>query len=176
MARMQRKAPVNENSHDKGDIRQRIKPQQAGRGRLRRFGLFAVSLWRQDDKANFAGDRISVLSFERTLAVDPRLDGQPVQIPPPFRNRDWANPGGFASHAAYHLELDGLTPLFDVQVVDGNSGERRIKAPPIVAAGSVFAMGASLDVVAVDAETGALRWQQSVAAQYREPNHGLTRC
>ena len=128
-----------------------------------------------DDKANFAGDRISVLSFERTLAVDPRLDGQPVQIPPPFRNRDWANPGGFASHAAYHLELDGLTPLFDVQVVDGNSGERRIKAPPIVAAGSVFAMGASLDVVAVDAETGALRWQQSVAAQYREPNHGLTR-
>ncbi|MGB0341824.1 MAG: PQQ-binding-like beta-propeller repeat protein [Parvibaculales bacterium] len=128
-----------------------------------------------DDKANFAGDRISVLSFERVLAVDPRLEGQPVQIPPPFRNRDWANPGGFASHAAYHLELDGLAPLFEVAAVDGNSGERRIKAPPIVAAGAVFAMGASLDVVAVDAETGALRWKQSVTAQYREPNHGLTR-
>jgi len=128
-----------------------------------------------DDKTNFAGDRISVLSFERTLSVDPRLDGQPVEIPPPFRNRDWANPGGFASHAAYHLELDGLAPLFSARVVDGNSAERRIKAPPIAAAGRVFAMGASLDVVAVDAETGAQLWQQSVAAQYREPNHGLTR-
>ena len=139
------------------------------------MGFLLSACGGSDDKANFAGDRISVLSFERTLAVDPRLEGQPVQIPPPFRNRDWANPGGFASHAAYHLELDGLTPLFEVAVVDGNSGERRIKAPPIVAAGAVFAMGASLDVVAVDAETGALRWKQSVTAQYREPNHGLTR-
>lgn len=127
------------------------------------------------DGEKFDGDRISVLSFEAALRADPRLQDQDVSIIPPFRNSSWTNPGGFASHAAYHLELDGLTEAFRVEAVEGNSGLARIKAVPIVADGKVFAMGAALDVSAIDAKTGAPIWTRSVMIEQTEPNRSLTR-
>lgn len=128
-----------------------------------------------DSSEKFDGDRISVLSYETALRADPRLGDKPVSIIPAFRNSDWTNPGGFASHAAYHLELDGLGEGFRIKAVEGNSGLTRIKAVPIVADGKIFAMGASLDVAAFDAKTGARLWGQSVMADYTEPNRSLTR-
>jgi outer membrane protein assembly factor BamB len=127
------------------------------------------------DKEKFDGDRISVLSFDSALRQDPRLKDKPISIIPAFRNSSWPNPGGFASHAAYHLELDGLNKAFEVDAVEGNSGLTRIKAVPVVADGKVFAMGAELDVAAFDAQTGAPIWTRSVMAEYSEPNLGLTR-
>ena len=128
-----------------------------------------------DDKEKFDGDRISVLSFDAAMRADPRLQDQAVSVIPAFRNSSWSNPGGFASHAAYHLELDGLKEAFRADVVEGNSGLTRIKAVPIVADGKVFAMGAALDVTAADAKTGATLWTRSVMADYSEPNRSLTR-
>ncbi len=127
------------------------------------------------DEDKFDGERISVLSFETNLRQDPRLSDAPVRIIPPFRNAAWANPGGFANHAAYHLELDGLGEGFKVEMVSGNESLTRLKAPPIIAAGKAFAMGTELDVVAVDAKNGDKLWTTSVRAQYSEPNHSLTR-
>ena len=127
------------------------------------------------DKEKFDGDRISVLSFEATLLADPRLRNAPVPIIPPFRNSSWANPGGFATHAAYHLEVDGLEAAFDSQMVSGNSGLAVMKAPPVVGDGKIFAMGASLDVAAMDADTGQALWSRSVLAEYSENNFGLSR-
>jgi outer membrane protein assembly factor BamB len=128
-----------------------------------------------DTKAKFDGDRISVLNFETTLREDPRLRDQAVRIVPAFRNSSWSNAGGFASNAAYHLELDGLGAGFQVDMVRGNEGLTVLKAPPVVADGKVFALGTDLNVAAVDAKTGAPLWTQSVLAQYTEPNFGLTR-
>lgn len=127
------------------------------------------------DAEKFDGDRISVLNFDSALRADPRLQDQAISVIPAFRNSNWTNPGGFASHAAYHLELDGLTEAFRVEAVEGNSGLARIKAVPIVADGKVFVMGAALDVTAVDAKTGAPLWTRSVMAEYTEPNRSLTR-
>lgn len=122
-----------------------------------------------------AGERISVLSFNSQLQIDPRVEKRPVTLMPPFRNLQWSNPGGYPSHVAYHLEIDGLGEAFRIMMVSGNTADMRIKAPPVVAGGRVFALGANLDVAAVNAETGALLWQQSAMATYREPNFGLTR-
>lgn len=127
------------------------------------------------DKDKFKGDRISVLSYETALRADPRLKDKAVALIPAFRNSSWPNPGGFSSHAAYHLELDGLTQAFRIDAVAGNSGLTRIKSVPVVANGKVFAMGAGLDVAAFDAQTGARLWSQSVMATYTEPNRSLTR-
>ncbi len=127
------------------------------------------------DKEKFDGDRISVLSFETSLREDPRLRDAPVQIVPPFRNNGWFNPGGLSTHAAYHLEVDGLNIAYNVDMVKGNSTLALIKAPPVVAEGKVFAMGAALDVAAVDAKTGEKIWQSSVLAEFTEKNFGLTR-
>lgn len=128
-----------------------------------------------DNKEKFDGDRISVLSFEASLRVDPRLRDTPVPIVPAFRNASWSNPGGFSSHAAYHLELDGLDDGFSAQMVSGNKSLAVIKAPPVVADGKIFAMGATLDVVALDTQSGTKLWEQSVLAQRSEPNFSLTR-
>jgi outer membrane protein assembly factor BamB len=127
------------------------------------------------EKAKFDGDRISVLNFETTLREDPRLRDQQVRIVPAFRNSAWANAGGFASNAAYHLELDGLGEGFKVDMVRGKASLSILKAPPVVADGKVFALGTDLNVVAVDAKTGAPVWTQSVLAQFTERNFSLTR-
>lgn len=127
-----------------------------------------------DDKV-FEGDRISVLSYDSTLRVDPRLSNQPVRLLPPFQNSQWSNPGGFATHVAYHLDLSGLNESFRVEMVAGNVADRRLKSPPVIGGGKVFAMGSALDVSAVDSETGAALWTTSVAATYSEPNFGFTR-
>ena len=139
------------------------------------LGAFVTACAGDANQDKFDGDRISVLSFEATLREDPRLQNAPVQIIPPFRNTSWANPGGFTTHAAYHLELDGLGLAYRQPMVSGNSGLSVIKAPPVVADGKVFAMGAELDVVAANAETGETLWQSSVLAERRETNFSLTR-
>ena len=127
------------------------------------------------EKDKLAGERIPILSFENQISEDPRLKDEAITIPPAFRNNAWPNMGGFASHAAYHLELAALTPLFKVSIVEGNSRDVRMKAPPIVAEDKVFVLGAGLNVVAVDANTGGKLWTQSVMADYSEPNLGWTR-
>lgn len=146
-------------------------------GRLFQLGIVGAVLTAcgpaNDEK--LAGERISVLSFETQIIADPRLRDEPVQVPPAFANNAWPNPGGFASHAAYHLDLKGLDAGFAVDMVKGNSRDVKMKAPPVVAEGRVYALGADLNVVAVNAETGDALWSQSVMATYTEPNLGLTR-
>ncbi len=140
------------------------------------MGALAVGLMAcgSTDKDALQGKRIPVLSFEESLAADPRLRDEPIAIRPAFRNSSWANPGGYASHAIYHLELDGLKPAFKKRIVAGNNSDIRMKAPPVVADNKVFALGADLDVVAVDAKNGETIWTQSVKATYKEPNFGWT--
>ncbi len=127
------------------------------------------------EKEKFDGDRISVLNFETTLREDPRLRDQAVRIVPAFRNSTWNNAGGFATNAAYHLELDGFTKAFQTEMVRGNQGLTVLKAPPVVADGKAFALGTDLNVVAVDAKTGEPLWSQSVLAEFTERNFSLSR-
>jgi outer membrane protein assembly factor BamB len=127
------------------------------------------------DKEKFDGDRISVLSFEAQLRADPRLADAPVSILPAFRNAGWENPGGFPTHAFYHLELDGLKDGFKVEFVSGNEGYKALKAPPIVADGKVFALGTDLVVAAADMKTGNVMWRQSVSTLEPQTNFSLSR-
>lgn len=127
------------------------------------------------DKEKFDGDRISVLSFEAQLRADPRLADAAVPVLPAFRNSTWDNPGGFPSHAYYHLELDGLGEGYNVAFVTGNGGNKLLKAPPIVADEKVFALGADLVVSAADMKTGDVKWRQSVSTLKTDVNFGLSR-
>jgi outer membrane protein assembly factor BamB len=148
--------------------------------RMRHFAslalaAFLVGCGGASDDEKFDGDRISVLSFDAQLRVDPRLADANVPVLPAFRNAEWSNPGGFPTHAFYHLELDGLESGFEVEFVTGNAGYKQMKAPPIVADGKVFALGADLQISAADATTGALVWQKSVKTLVKETNFGWSR-
>lgn len=136
-------------------------------------GMLAACGGGQGTEDKFDGDRISVLSFDAQLQVDPRLKDAEIPVLPAFRNGGWANPGGFPTHASYHLELDGLGEGFKAEVLRGNSRTTLVKAPPIVADAKLFAMGADLTLVALDAKSGALVWSTSLLAEYTEPKTGL---
>lgn len=130
----------------------------------------------KEETVKIDGDRISILSYERSLIVDPRVKDQEIVIPPSFENPEWSQPGGFPSHAAYHLALgDDVKRDFRVDMVEGNTKVTRIMSPPIVAEGKVFAMGSALDIAAVDASSGKRLWEQSVAPEWRVKNAGITR-
>src|SRR3546814_15816859 len=51
------------------------------------------------------GERIAILAYERGLRADPELAELVVQLPEPYVNAYWAQPGGSAAHAMYHLSL-----------------------------------------------------------------------
>lgn len=139
------------------------------------LAAFLVGCGGASDDEKFDGDRISVLSFDAQLNADPRLADASVPVLPAFRNAEWSNPGGFPTHAFYHLELDGLDGGYKVEFVAGNGGYKRMKAPPIVADGKVFALGPDLKISAADMKTGALLWQASVVTLAKETNFGWSR-
>ena len=58
-------------------------------------------------KSNLRGVRIPVMSLDSELKVDATLAKDPVLLPPPYRNPDWPQPGGYASNAMYHLAVPG---------------------------------------------------------------------
>ena len=58
-------------------------------------------------KSKLKGQRISVMSFDESVKPDPTLKDIGVILPPPYRNTEWPEPGGYADNAMYHLEASG---------------------------------------------------------------------
>jgi outer membrane protein assembly factor BamB len=106
------------------------------------------------------GERISVMSLDESLKPDPTLADTDVVLPPPYRNEDWANPGGYPSNALYHLEASGpLRQIWEQQVGKGSDSDSRLTAPPIVATNTIYVLDAETHLFAFDARNGkANRW------------------
>ena len=109
------------------------------------------------------GERISVLSLERTLEPDPGIQDVQVRLPRPFANADWTQTGGTATKAMHHLAI-GEAPVrrWRANVGAGSSRDRRLTASPVVGGGRVFAMDANGVVVAYEAQTGQRLWRFDV--------------
>ncbi|HWA90221.1 MAG TPA: PQQ-binding-like beta-propeller repeat protein [Rhizomicrobium sp.] len=115
-------------------------------------------------KSGLKGERISVMAMDESLKPDPTLDGTDVVLPAPYRNAEWAQPGGFASNALYHLEASG--PLHQIWTQDagkGSDSDSRLTAPPIVAAGKVFVLDSENHVFAFDTKGGQPVWDRGLA-------------
>jgi outer membrane protein assembly factor BamB len=115
-------------------------------------------------KSNIKGERISVMSLDESLQVDPALKATPVILPPPYSNPAWPEPGGYASNAMYHLEASGpLRVLWEHDAGKGSDDESQLTAAPIVADGRVFVLDAAAHVFAFDAKTGRPLWGKTLA-------------
>lgn len=120
-------------------------------------------------KTKLQGERVSVMTSEQQISADPQMAGTSVQLPPPYRNTEWPEPGGYADNAMYHLEANG--PLKQLWAADGGKGsdeDSRLTAPPIVAGGFVYVLDAESHVTAFDANTGQAIWRVSVAPREGE--------
>lgn len=111
-------------------------------------------------KPPLPGKRISVLSYSTKVSADPKLDHTPVRLPAPYVNADWPEPGGYPTHAMYHLALgDMLHEVWRTNIGDGKSSDERLPGAPVVDHGRLFAMDAESNVTALDANSGRRLWR-----------------
>jgi len=115
------------------------------------------------------GERISVMAMDSSMKPDPALDSTPVVLPPPYRNDDWANPGGYASNALYHLEASGpLHQIWTQQAGKGSDSDSRLIAPPIIAGGMIYVLDAATHVYVFNAASGKPLWDKDLAPKGEE--------
>ncbi|HVJ31522.1 MAG TPA: PQQ-binding-like beta-propeller repeat protein [Terriglobia bacterium] len=113
-------------------------------------------------KVPLPGERVSVLSLDRTLDADSSLADVQVRLPKPYVNSDWPQVGGNQTHAMYHLEAAGDQALHEVWSADiGSSADssNKLLAEPVIADGIAYAMDADSRVSAINATNGNRLWQ-----------------
>ncbi len=113
-------------------------------------------------KTPTVGERIPILSrIESGAQVDPDLASVAVILPTEEANADWAQPGGTASKSYGHLALGGSPIRVWTATVGGSGKKQRLAAAPVVANGTVYAMGTDGLVSAFSASNGARLWSTS---------------
>jgi outer membrane protein assembly factor BamB len=109
------------------------------------------------------GERISVLSNEAAVEIDPALASVPVTLPAPVVNTDWMQPGGNASKSMGNLALGpSLGQAWRVSIGHGSGKKEQLAASPVFADGKIFTMDTDGVVRAISPENGATLWQTQV--------------
>jgi outer membrane protein assembly factor BamB len=115
-------------------------------------------------KSNLRGVRIPVMSLDSELKVDATLAAQPVQLPPPYRNPDWPQPGGYAANALYHLAAPGrLRKAWTQDAGKGSDIDSHLISTPVVAGGLIYALDAEAHVWVFRAADGRPVWNKALA-------------
>jgi outer membrane protein assembly factor BamB len=109
------------------------------------------------------GERISVLSRERVLEVDPALSAVAVTLPPAQANSEWPQSGGNAAKSMGHLAF-GATPAMTWRVGtgEGSSNQAQLASSPVLGEGRIFTIDTRAVVRAISPENGATIWQAQV--------------
>jgi outer membrane protein assembly factor BamB len=112
------------------------------------------------------GERISVLSRERVLEVDPELSAVAVTLPPALANSEWTQSGGNAAKSMGHLAL-GSAPamVWRVGTGEGNSNQGQLASSPVIGEGRIFTIDTRAVVRAISPENGATIWQAQVRGE-----------
>ncbi|HEX7776366.1 MAG TPA: PQQ-binding-like beta-propeller repeat protein [Parvibaculum sp.] len=124
-------------------------------------------------KPKLPGKRLSVMELETKLEVDPTTLDTDVELPKPFENKDWTQPGGTADNAMYHLAAPGkLDRMWSTSAGAGASDISRIIASPIVAEGKIFVQDSETTVRAFDAKTGSQLWKRDLTPDDEDSEKG----
>ena len=114
---------------------------------------------RERPKTPVVGERVSVLTSEADIAIDPATAAAPFSLPAAVANAEWSQPGGNASKSMGHLALGtALGTAYSVQAGQGSSLDTRLASAPVVADGKIFAIDTTATVRAFDAQSGRQLW------------------
>ena len=139
---------------------------------LAALSLGACGWFGGDDKPKQAYDdegreRISILTSTQTLDADSSIDNLSIVLPKPYKNANWALPGGNAAHSIQHLEIsDSLSLAWRRKIGRGNGKYHRVISGPVAADGKIYAVDVEGDVFAVSLASGQLLW----SAEFRNPD------
>jgi outer membrane protein assembly factor BamB len=110
------------------------------------------------------GVRIPVMSADTDLKADPTLAGTPVVLPPPYRNPDWPQPGGYASNAMYHLAAPGrLRHIWDQDAGKGSDSDSLLISSPVIGGGLIFTLDSEAHIYVFRAADGHPVWNRRLA-------------
>lgn len=109
------------------------------------------------------GERLSVLTFERTLDADQTLAGVRVALPRPYLNKNWPQAGGSKTNVLHHLAIAAAPrQVWRASVSTGSQNYERMVSAPVVANGVVYVIDARAEVAAFSAESGNVLWRTSL--------------
>ena len=121
-----------------------------------------------------AGQRISVLEFEQTLAPSAALSGRDFFLPGPQAVTAWTQPGGTAENLVEHVIA---APNFQIawkrNIGEGSAHVGNVMSPIVAADGKIFVLDGESTVSAVSADTGAVLWKVNVKNADRDRNGGF---
>ena len=87
---------------------------------------------------------------------------RPISLPGQQANSEWTHRGGSPTHTIAHPALSSaLSPLFSVDIGEGNTRRSRITADPVIAGGRVFTLDSRAQVSAFTTG-GAALWSIDV--------------
>lgn len=132
--------------------------------------LDTVSGWfSSTKKIHLKGQRIPVMTGDKSLLPDPALDNTPVKLPPPYLNTEWPEPGGYAANAMYHLQADGpLRVVWKQDAGKASDSSSRLTAPPIIADGRVYVLDSEAHLFAFEAKSGKPLWDVELAPKNKD--------
>jgi len=115
------------------------------------------------------GQRISILTDQRTLAADPEVKDQQILLPAPSPNPDWPQAGGYPNHAMHHILVpESISRAWRRGIGEGASKALRIMGSPVVAGGVLYAMDSESRVSALRLESGESLWRAKLAPKAEE--------
>src|SRR5215472_6693437 len=133
---------------------------------------FASTWFTSTKKSKLKGERISVMSLDESLKPDPLLKDVNVQLPAPYKNSEWPQPGGYPANAMYHLQAPGaLQQAWAQDTGKGSDDDSRLTAPPVVGEGRVFVLDAASHLFAFQSSSGKPLWDRDLAPQ--APDQGF---
>ena len=126
-----------------------------------------------DDNVILQGDRVSVMTSEQSITVDPEASKEAIVVPAAFTNAEWSQPGGTASNALQHVALGGkLTRLWSTSAGSGSSSHGRLTASPIVFGNRIFTLDTEATVHAIEAASGKRLWSVALTPEEEESDEG----
>lgn len=116
------------------------------------------------------GKRVSILSNDNSIKVDPTQEAIPVILPEPMTNASWSQSGGNASKTPGHPALAASRSQIWTAQIAGNSKTHRLASSPVILDNRLFVMGTDAVVSAFSADTGQRLWSANIGTsntQYR---------
>ncbi len=116
-------------------------------------------------KTPVVGNRVSILSSEQGIEVDPAIADVAVALPEPYANEQWSQPGGDPTKAMGNLALGASPATVWSTSIEGSKPQARLAASPVIAGGKLFVIDAGAKVIAFDAISGSRLWQTALPAE-----------
>ena len=119
------------------------------------------------------GDRVSILSNDNSIKVDPATAAIAVVLPEPAVNAAWAQSGGNAAKSMGHPALAATrTKLWQANIA-GSTNKQRLAASPVIADNRLFAVDTDAVVTALAADTGAPLWRTAIGSTDKDFKNSL---